>query len=381
MKTGFGSLTVPAFTAVANEFIDRYMPSANGEYVKVYLYLLRHAGEDISSAEIAEALDLTERDVKRALQRWQKEGILQEMEGTPDQENKAAAAAVSKEPAAASEPDAYAVPAEKVPAAKKTDTEMPAELPYEKADTEETAAPAPQEEMVTGIPDRSEIDFVKLRSNDEFTSLMYVVQRYLSRIFSQTDSETIAYLYDVLKMPAELIEYLAERCAQNGKTSLRYFESIALDWYRRGIRTVEDAQRDGNRYSADVYAVMKAFGIGSREPGSSELAYIKKWFSQQGFSRELVLEACSRTLEAAQKPSFRYADSILERWYGEKVRSMADLAVLDAEHERRVNASKNARPVQGQGQYGTKRFHNLDERSDDLDDFVQNEMRKKLSGI
>lgn len=33
-------------TMVANEFIDRYMAVANGEYVKVYLYLLsRRAGD------------------------------------------------------------------------------------------------------------------------------------------------------------------------------------------------------------------------------------------------------------------------------------------------------------------------------------------------
>ena len=28
-------------TIVPNQFIDRFMPSANGEFVKVYLYLLR----------------------------------------------------------------------------------------------------------------------------------------------------------------------------------------------------------------------------------------------------------------------------------------------------------------------------------------------------
>ena len=32
-------------TLVSNEFIDRYLAEANGEYVKVYLYLLRHRGE------------------------------------------------------------------------------------------------------------------------------------------------------------------------------------------------------------------------------------------------------------------------------------------------------------------------------------------------
>ena len=52
---------------VANEFIDRYMAVANGEYVKVYLYLLRHDGREITVGEIADALNHTESDVKRAI--------------------------------------------------------------------------------------------------------------------------------------------------------------------------------------------------------------------------------------------------------------------------------------------------------------------------
>ena len=43
-------------TMVANEFIDRYMADANGEYVKVYLYLLRHASEKLDVGTIADAL-------------------------------------------------------------------------------------------------------------------------------------------------------------------------------------------------------------------------------------------------------------------------------------------------------------------------------------
>ena len=45
-------------TAVANEFIDTYMAAANGEYVKVYLYVLRHQGEDITIELIADALTI-----------------------------------------------------------------------------------------------------------------------------------------------------------------------------------------------------------------------------------------------------------------------------------------------------------------------------------
>ena len=121
--------------------------------------------------------------------------------------------------------------------------ETPAEQPRtEELPAEDRTVPA---EEPRKLPDKSEVNIARLKDDEEFASLLYVVQRYLSRIFSQTDSETIAYLYDVLKMPAELIEYLAELCAERGKTSLRYLESIALDWHTRGIRTAAQAKAEG----------------------------------------------------------------------------------------------------------------------------------------
>lgn len=41
-------------TPVADAFIDNYMAAANGEYVKVYLYILRHQNqEDLTLEQIA----------------------------------------------------------------------------------------------------------------------------------------------------------------------------------------------------------------------------------------------------------------------------------------------------------------------------------------
>ena len=62
-------------TCVSNAFIDEYMKDANGEFVKIYLYLLRLLGQDeldIDISVLAEKLDHTERDVKRALSYWEK---------------------------------------------------------------------------------------------------------------------------------------------------------------------------------------------------------------------------------------------------------------------------------------------------------------------
>ena len=62
-----------------HEFIDQYMPEANGEYVKVYLLLLRllnDAKTPLTISGIADILDDTEKDVIRALKYWKKQGLL-----------------------------------------------------------------------------------------------------------------------------------------------------------------------------------------------------------------------------------------------------------------------------------------------------------------
>jgi len=59
------------------------------------------------------------------------------------------------------------------------------------------------------------------------------------------------------------------------------------------------------------------------------------------------------------------------------VRTMEDVRRLDAGHEKRVRAA-------GSGSERTQktqtRFHNFEERDDDLDEFVRQETLRKLSG-
>ncbi len=76
MGLGYKNNINAAVTAVSNTFIDEYMGTASGEYVKVYLYLLRHDGENVEIPDIADALNHTEADVRRALAYWERAGVL-----------------------------------------------------------------------------------------------------------------------------------------------------------------------------------------------------------------------------------------------------------------------------------------------------------------
>ena len=227
------------------------------------------------------------------------------------------------------------------------------------------------------LSDKSGVDFQKLREDEEFAGLLYIIQRYLSKIFSQTDSETIAYLYDVLRMPPDLLVYLAELCAQNQKTSLRYFESIALDWYRRGIRTVEQAKESGSRYTSEVYAVMKAFGMSGRDPGTEELKLIRTWFGPYGFTKEMVLLACGKTLMRIQKPSFPYADKILTEWKNAGIHTAEETNRLEEQHSARKTRSGGAGKTGAVKPSGT-RFSNFEQRDDDIDALAMQLMKQKL---
>ena len=65
-------------TLLPNAFVDNYMIRANGEYIKVYIYLLRMVsdGANFSIPCLADVLELTERDICRALKYWKKENLL-----------------------------------------------------------------------------------------------------------------------------------------------------------------------------------------------------------------------------------------------------------------------------------------------------------------
>ena len=306
-------------TVLENEFIDQYMVKANGEYVKVYLLLLRYFGSPSGApgiSQIADLLECTEKDVIRALNYWKKEGLL-------DYET------------AASTDSAEEKPAPKVTPVKEPVT--PASVP----------------------------NIQEYKNRREFKELLFVAEQYLGKTLSVSDIDAITYFYDTLKMSADLIEYLIEYCVENGHKSMHYIQKVALSWHEHKISTVSEAKNNSLMYNKNCYSVLNAYGIKGRAPAASEIAYIKKWNDEYCFSLELILEACSRTMSTIHQPNFEYTDSILKNWFKHNVHTMKDVAALDAsylkEKERRKKQASKP-PVQ------QNKFNNFDSRSYDMSD-------------
>ncbi len=311
-----GSITA---TCVPNTFIDKYMTHADGEYVKIYLYLLRclnHSEQSFSISAIADKFDYTEKDVKRALKYWEKAHLLR-MEF--DSRNELAGICLT---------DAVNTPVISI---------------YSSENTENTNAGVPADAgVVTSAacrqlqehPAYTPNELLQFVNDETVQERLFVAERYLGHPLNDTETRTILYWMDKLGFSQDLIDYLLEFCAEKEHKNIQYMNTIAISWAAQGIRTVAGAKQASNVHSHTVHAVMKAFGISNRGLADYELDYIHKWHELLGFSDELIVLACQKTLRSINKVSFSYAESILTGWKKQNVHTTKDVELLDSEHQK-----------------------------------------------
>lgn len=335
-------------TYVPNIFIDEYMTQANGEYVKIYLYLLRcinQVGHSFSLSQIADHFDCTERDILRALKYWEKLHLFR-LE-YDDKQNLSGICFLT---------DAqYTAPSEQTgPKTNVTNRFI------------QTAAPA--------RPSYSMDEIRGFCEKEDIRELIFIAEQYLGRTLNQSDLNFIFFWYDELHFSTDLIEFLIENCVAKGHTSLHYMQRIAEDFSARHISTVEEARNLLNQDTATYHAVMKAFGIRGRNLVPSETSFLKNWSVKMGFSTEMITEACSRTIRAIHEPSFGYANSILEKWHKQNIHTLDDVAKADELYQQ----TQREKHTKASSAVNTNRFINFKQRDNNYEDLQKQLIQNSL---
>lgn len=308
-------------TIVENDFIDHYMAKANGEYVKVYLLLLRHLNANsgnLSICGLADCLECTEKDVLRAFSHWSQEGLVKI---DYDDAGNICGLSIGK-----------TVP-------KPTTT---------KTGSMKTTGKTAKEQ-------------------EDLRQLYFVAEQYVGKPLTVSEIKKINYFFDTLNFSTDLIEYLIEYCVENGHRTFRYIESVALSWSDAGIASVEDAKMNTSTYNKNYFSILNAFGIRGRSPAPVEMQYMKKWFEEYGFDLEVILEACNRTIANTHKPDFKYTDSILKNWNTNGVKSLTDVTHLDITFQQQKTMNKKT-TVKAPAK---TRFNNFEGRSYDMKSLEQ----------
>lgn len=295
------------------------MKDANDAQLKVYLYLVRlmNANLTTSISDMADKFNHTEKDVVRALKYWEKNKLLSldydetrnltgihlkdflpepKTEDMPPAETSTRAAAKASSSVSITMPDVITPPAISATVAEK--------------------------------PAYSLDQLKAFREQDEAQQILFIAEQYIGKPLSPTEMKSILYIYDALDFSADLIDYLIQYCVGRDKKDFRYIEKVAISWAEAKVKTPKQAASVSGKYDKTVYTIMTALGKSSA-PINKEVDYITKWTKTYGYSLDIILEACDRTVLAVDSHRFEYADGVLSNWYKSNVHHLADIKSAD----------------------------------------------------
>lgn len=335
-------------TTIENLFIDNFMPKANGEFVKIYLYLIRIMNDPtctLTISSIADYLEHTEKDIERGLSYWKDKGLL----NITRNENQHIIAID------------MITPGEALSGPKPSYNNVNNNTfhnPYHNTGFELPPTPYVAQELppivareTTVLPNMNELTKAKVSpvtkiskysTSEEFKQLLYISEAYFDRALSKSEIDGLQHLYDDLKLPTDLIEFAVEYSVDGDHRSINYIKAVAIAWSKEGITTVDAAKKQINNNGSHTQnnpndnkylLILRSFGITNRMPTDSEKAFMNKWTNEYGFNFEVIHAACDKTILSISKPSFPYADTILQKWLTQKIISVEDIKRVDLEYQ------------------------------------------------
>ena len=316
-------------TPISNVFIEKYMPKARGEFIKVYILMSKYncSGEiGVHSSIIANTLNLLESDIVNALNYWQDEGVI-----------------------------------------KLNPIDKMGNYDIEFVDLNND-----------NDSESNEINLLEELSNESNKGMIKDIEQLIGRPVSPTEITTYIQWKQDFNFPAELILLLIEYCSSKGSTNQRYIEKVAIAWHEQNIKTVEGAQ-NYIRKSEDKWGtyreILKFLGIRNSEIMKPQEDMLEKWTTVYNFSLEVIKKACDICFQRLNRADFKYIDGILSSWNKDKLKTLKEI-------EEKENSYKNSNTKKSYNNQSTNnynkpklKFDNFEGRNYDYD-----ALEKKLLG-
>ncbi len=198
-----------------------------------------------------------------------------------------------------------------------------------------------------------------LEERSDTATLINECQNILGKVFNVHEINVLIGLVDYLGLDCEYIMILLTYCVSIGKKTLHYAEKMAFSLYDAGITTADELSEELRRLEVSASAqgrIRTLFGIGERAFTTKEKKLISAWVGEMGYPIEIIEKAYEVTADATGNASIPYANSVLERWHKEGLRTLED---IEASYKK-VDSAKTS------------------EGSFDTDDFFEAAIRRAL---
>ena len=270
-------------TQIENMFINEYMPLADGNYVKVYLFARMYADQSdtMSNETIAKHLNLEVEDVLKAWNYWERQGV------------------IKKHKKSEANPFDYVVEF------------ISLKQLFATGNTKSSVSDQQKKNY-------SPSDIEKAMRNSNIKKMFDQIQSISGRPFQGNEMFEILEWLDSYKMEPDIILQAYSYCVnKKNNNSFNYIAGIIRNWHDHHIQTLQDLEKHLEKTDSrhSMYKrILKALGLNFRYPTEEEMRIMDKWFDQWEFDLQTVLEACKKT-SGISNPNINYINSVLKNWH------------------------------------------------------------------
>ena len=164
-----------------------------------------------------------------------------------------------------------------------------------------------------------------LDKRQDIVMLIDECQNIVGKMFTAKEINVVIGLCDYLELDCEYIMTLMSYCVSIGKKTLHYIEKTAFGLYDAGICTAEQLTEEIERRerAANIEGKIRSlFGLGGRAFTTKEKKFIGAWVNDFGYGEDIIQKAYEVTADATGGASIPYANSVMERWNAEGLRTL-----------------------------------------------------------
>lgn len=310
------------FFSVPCEAVQKHIKLCSGDFFKVLLCILSSEETEIVSEDISRISGINTDIVDDAIVYWSQAGIFSVLNVTVLKNNNAKTSIandVSLQPRTISSSDET----QKV-------SIVPSVNPVKNSLERKSHVKYSAKDVADIINSQIEI-------KEMFSQLEVILKRNLKF------SEQCGYinLVENYGFPAASILLLVQYCEDIGKSSLKYIEKTANDWFEQDITSYPQVEAQIIKMTKShtiENKVSKIFGM-TTALTKKQKEYINSW-TDLGFNPDMIELAYERCVNQINKLSFPYINKILTNWSKDNAFTAEEVNILDTKGKKRISKTK-----------------------------------------
>lgn len=300
-------------TQIPDVFFTEYLTSTNGDYIKIYLYMLflSKYNKDIKINDLSKALNIHVKIIGEACTYWEEAGVI-----------------IKK-------PNGYIVN-------NLQDIEL-----HKLYSPKLTLSPKDIEQ--------------NSKNQYRAKAIESINNNYFQGIMSPSWYGDIEMWFKKYGFDEQVMITLFDYCFNKSALHRNYIQAVADAWSKNNIKTysdLENYEQSQEKLVAIKKSIAKKLKL-TRQLTQYEEAYIEKWIVDFNYDMEIIELALKKTTSKAN-PSFDYLDKLISDWHDRNLKTPAEVEKFLSEFKKQSNNIKELAKKTGYSNYEQRSYDNLD---------------------